>query len=278
MTAHSSPLLSLLAAVSLVLACNGCAGSGEEPIRILHDARRPIGLGTFPFLERTALVAALEPLSGYLSANLGRTVRVRVSASYADLDRALAQHRVDIGWFTPPGHSGSSAMETLCRPVGPGGLPHHGLIVARKSDGPMTLASLAGRRFAYVDRISKSGYLYPNRLFSAHAIDPLRYFASVAFAGNHDRVIEQVLSGAADAGAVSDMLLRDPRFANLFETRLAVVSRTEPIPEDPIVASPELEPELKKNVKDLLLGMADTPAGKKTLEQLSRTLGIERFE
>ncbi|MBI4866611.1 MAG: phosphate/phosphite/phosphonate ABC transporter substrate-binding protein [Candidatus Wallbacteria bacterium] len=265
-------IAALVAGIAALAA--GCTASTQSPIRIVHEARRPLWFGTYPFLERAALLEALGPLMEHLSRTLGRTVRVRVASSYNDLDRAIRQGRVDVGWFTPTG----GEMQRLCRPASPGGRPHRGVIVARKSDGPMTLASLAGKRFLYVDRFSRSGYLYPNRLFSARGIDPLRYFGSIGFAGNHDRVLEQLLSGAADAGAVSDTLEHDPRRAQVFESRIAVIDRTDPIPDDPIVVLATLDEQLKRDLREALLGLSATAGGRQALGRLTASLGVERFE
>ena len=267
--------LPLAVVLLLAFALGGCGASGEAPVVIEHDPRGPLAFGVVPFLEREALERTLGPLMGYLSAGLDRPVRLKVARSYAELERLMTQHRLDLGWFAPGTGGTVQDVVSLCIPAGPG--PYRGLIVARNTTPPPTLASLAGKRFLYVDPNSRSGFLYPNRLLASRGIDPLRTFASIGYAGNHQRVIERILSGDADAGAVSDTVLREPARAALFGTKLAVVDRTDPIPQDPIVAAAALEPALRDRVRALFLELPARPGGATVLAGLRTALGIEGF-
>jgi phosphate/phosphite/phosphonate ABC transporter binding protein len=266
--------------LAALFALPGCGDGSEAAIVIEHDPRQPLSFGVLPFLQRDALDRTLGPLMGYLSGGLGRPVRLRVARTYAELERLLTQQRLDLGWFAPgtgrPA-DGSPQAVAVCVPTGLGGSPYHGLIVARNSTPPPTLASLAGKRFLYVDPNSRSGFLYPNRLLASRGIDPLRHFASIGYAGSHDRVIERLLAGDAEAGALSDASLRDPRRAALFGRELTVLARTEPILQDPIVAAAVLEPALREQVRTLFLELPSRPGGAAVLAGLRSALGVEGF-
>ncbi|NLI79001.1 MAG: phosphate/phosphite/phosphonate ABC transporter substrate-binding protein [Candidatus Riflebacteria bacterium] len=274
-----APLV-VLAALAVILAVAGCGGGGEPAVRLEVAARAPVRFGAFPFRERAALAEALAPLLGWLQERLGRPVRLVVIQNYAELDRLIRQRRIDLGWFTPrrrPGPDGLG-MVPIGQPVieGEGGA-YHGIVVARRDRGFRGLADLAGGSFAYVDRQSKSGFLLPNRLLLGAGLEPLRAFRRVEFAGTHDRCLEEILAGRADAGAVTDLLTRSHAWEAAFRDDLQILASTAPILPDPLVAradDPDLAP---ASLTALLTGMVADPAGRAALDQLRQRLGITGF-
>ena len=64
------------------------------------------------------------------------------------------------------------------------------------------LKDLKGKSFAAVDKNSFGGWQMAYREFHDNNIDPFKDFSSFSFAGTHDAVIEQVLSGKVDAGTI----------------------------------------------------------------------------
>ena len=91
-----------------------------------------------------------------------------------------------------------------------------------------------GRRFAFTDLDSTSGYAYPKMLLRKKGIVPSEYFGKVFFLKRHDRVIEALVNGSVDIGAVSD---------GTYYSAVGRIERSEPIPLDAIVAPPNLSDE-----------------------------------
>ncbi|HOY68240.1 MAG TPA: phosphate/phosphite/phosphonate ABC transporter substrate-binding protein [Candidatus Ozemobacteraceae bacterium] len=267
-----------LAAFLLLCLVAGCGGGGEEPmLRLETDERPPVEFGVFPFLESGQLEAALAPLTAYLSARLGRDVRIRVVADYTDLERLVRQRRVDIGWFAPRSRAGGAegVMLPVCRPKTSAG-SYHGVIVTRRDSGIRHLDDLASRSFAYVDRGSKSGFFEPNRVLVRAGIDPLRFFGRISWAGNHEKALQGVLDGRWDAAAVTSLVLRPGVSGDL--DRLIVIATTPPILTDPIVVRDGRTDLGSDTVKGLLLGISSDEAGRKAIASLSVSLGIFGFE
>ena len=94
-------------------------------------------------------------------------------------------------------------MEAVARPVNVDGTStYHGYLFARKDSGIRTVADMKGKRFAYVDRATTAGYLFPRAYLKEKGVaDPDRYFGEVFFAGSHDATVLAVLNGEADIGA-----------------------------------------------------------------------------
>lgn len=271
----------LVASVALCLMLafsTGCGeGDGNTGLRLEIDERLPVQFGVFPFLERGELEKALAPLTGYLAAKLGRDVRIQVVADYADLERLVRQRRIDIGWFSPRSRQGGAegVMIPVCRPRTRSG-SYQGLIVARRSSGVTDLSGLASGSFAYVDRGSKSGFLYPNRVFVERGIDPLRFFRSIHWAGNHETCVRGVLDGRWDAAAVTSLVLKNSPAS--VTRSLVVLATTAAILTDSIVIRDGLPGLGSGTIRELFAGMASDTDGKDVIASLSISFGIFGFD
>ncbi|OQA07297.1 MAG: Phosphate-import protein PhnD precursor [bacterium ADurb.Bin374] len=276
---HRFGRLAASVAFGLMLAlATGCGeGDSTNGLRLEVDERLPVQFGVFPFLERGELEKALAPLTGYLAAKLGRDVRIQLVADYADLERLVRQRRIDIGWFSPRSRQvgAQGVMIPVCRPRTRSG-SYQGLIVARRASGVTDLAGLASGSFAYVDRGSKSGFLYPNRVFVERGIDPLRFFRSISWAGNHETCVRGVLDGRWDAAAVTSLVMKNSPAS--VTGSLVVLATTAAILTDPIVirdGSPGLG---RETVRSLFSGMASDTEGAHVIASLAVSFGIFGFD
>ena len=276
---HRFGRLAASVAFGLMLAlATGCGeGDSTNGLRLEVDERLPVQFGVFPFLERGELEKALAPLTGYLAAKLGRDVRIQLVADYADLERLVRQRRIDIGWFSPRSRQvgAQGVMIPVCRPRTRSG-SYQGLIVARRASGVTDLAGLASGSFAYVDRGSKSGFLYPNRVFVERGIEPLRFFRSISWAGNHETCVRGVLDGRWDAAAVTSLVLKNSPAS--VTGNLVVLATTAAILTDPIVirdGSPGLG---RETVRSLFSGMASDTEGAHVIASLAVSFGIFGFD
>ena len=87
------------------------------------------------------------------------------------------------------------------------------------------LKDLKGRSFAAVDKNSFGGWQMAYREFHDNNIDPFKDFSSFIFAGTHDAVVEQVLSGKVDAGTVrTDTIERMDLEGKIDRNKLKVLS------------------------------------------------------
>lgn len=266
----------ILLGFSLALFIAGCGVAPEQSRgRILLDETTPLNFGVFPFLEEATLRAALFPLVEYLSRHLNRRIELRIVSDYADLEKLVQQERVDLGWFTPrsPRQKEKTGLTPICRPRSDTIGYYHGIIIARSDTGIASLADLRGKWFAYVDRGSNSGFLYPNRLLAMQGIDPLTFFGRTYFAGTHDRALEGVLNGTYQAAGVSELVLRRINAS----APIVVLATTSPILPDPIVVSNRLDSALASLVRDLLIHPEAHEGGLNCVGSLSQSLGFTGF-
>ena len=250
---------------------------GPEPLRLhpVIDESSPVFLGVIPFLQPDKLREEIGPVCEYLEKKLQRQVMLVTASDYESLARLLELNKIHIAWFSHASLEklrGKNRWKAICRPVQFGSVIYDGQIVVRHDSDFKEIEDLRGKVFAYVDRYSGSGFLFPNLFFAAHGIKPLEFFARVEFTQSHRSSLLGVISGAYDAAAVFSASLVDQNADGL-----RVLARTGSIPNDPIVVREDLEPSLQKNIEIAMLNMHNDADGKSYIEILKKLRGTEKF-
>ncbi len=158
--------------------------------------------------------ALIEP---YLSKELKTTVTVQVFPTYDELSAALAEGKVDLAWITPLAFVQASdknadvtALSKAMR-AGGGGLFYRAVFITKKGNAASSLGELKGKKVAWVNKSSTSGYLFPRALLKQNGFDPDSFFSGETMAGDHPAVCKAVKSGAADVGATFAQDTGDPK-------------------------------------------------------------------
>lgn len=261
-----------------------------------------VGFNARPAAGQTSLVLAFVPsvdagrvlatgntLARMLEVATGYRVRAEVPTSYAATIEAMCAGRVDVGFLATFAYvlakerCGADVRLVSIRQNKPFYVAQ---ILYRADLNAKTLADLRGKRFAFVDPASASGYLFPAALLKKNGIDPDRFFSQVVFAGGHDKVVLAIYTGSVDAGAT----FGDPENPT-FEARERVVSvykdvrdkvkvltYTDPIPNDTVSLRRDLPDEVKDKVAKAMFRIAQTAPGRETIFALYQHEGYADFE
>jgi len=207
----------------------------------------------------------LEVASGYRFESF-------VATSYAGVIEAMGAGRADIGWLNTFSYviaHQKYGVEVRLVTVR-FGLPYYRAeIIAQSASGINSLADFKGKRFAFVDPASTSGYLFPLAGLKKAGYDPAKFFGQTVFAGSHNNVVLAVYQGRADAGAVFE----DAR-ASVQKTlpdvmqKLKVVWKSDPIPNDTVSFRKDLPADVKDRVSTALLRFSQDPVGLEALKSL----------
>ena len=207
----------------------------------------------------------LEVASGYRFESF-------VATSYAGVIEAMGAGRADIGWLNTFSYviaHQKYGVEVRLVTVR-FGLPYYRAeIIAQSASGINSLADLKGKRFAFVDPASTSGYLFPLAGLKKAGYDPAKFFGQTVFAGSHNNVVLAVYQGRADAGAVFE----DAR-ASVQKTlpdvmqKLKVIWKSDPIPNDTVSFRKDLPADVKDRVSTALLRFSQDPVGLEALKSL----------
>jgi phosphonate transport system substrate-binding protein len=103
-------------------------------------------------------------------------------------------------------------------------------------------------------------------------INPDTFFKETIFAGDHKKVIGDVLARVVDAGATYDNALGIAKASGMSSDDLAVVASTEPIPHDAIAVRIGLDEGLAKKIQTALVNLDKTDAGRRIIANSKKKL------
>jgi phosphate/phosphite/phosphonate ABC transporter binding protein len=236
---------------------------------------RDLKFGFTPVLGQTDERAEFEPLTSYLSNVIGQKVDLYVAKNYGDLRTQMEAGEVDIGSFSPFAYVDAvrgGKIRIIAQSVIAGSATYRGIIVARQGAGLKSLADLQGKRFAFVDPKSASGYVYPRAMLVEKGIDPDSFFKETIFAGDHMKVIAAVLDGGVDAGATYDNALGIAKARGMPSDNLVIIASTDPIPHDAIAVRVGLGEALAKRIQTALVNLDKTEAGRRVIANSKKKL------
>ena len=237
----------------------------------------PLKLAVYPSNDPDKLIVPMRLMAEYLSEKSGVAIVPVVTRDYDELLERLTDKTVDIGWINPVNYIRLKAstpslkyiatymeMNPRTNEVTP---YYQSYIISRKDRGPGSLREAVNLRFAFTDPGSTSGYAFPNMMLRRQNIVATTYFSKVFFLKKHDRVIEALVSGAIDVGAVSDgtYFSAVQRYGDIF----TILEQSPPIPLDAIVAQESVSDALILQFRKILTEMGrDHPFNRSMLDNL----------
>lgn len=253
-------------------------------------AETTIRLGVLAVRPKAQAITQWQPLADYLQTSLGQPVELSVYG-FPELESAVAQNALDVV-LTNPSHfillrhrsNLSTPLATQISREGENQLSSFGgAIFTRADDSTInSLADLAGKRIAATSTDSLGGYqMQALELLDAGVAQPVKD-KLLATGMPHDRAVEAVLAGRADAGFMrSGILEAMAREGKLDLGRIKIIhpqnlpafpytSSTRLYPEWPVAIMPQVDEPLARRLTVALLSMpSDSTA--------ARAAGIHGF-
>ncbi len=157
---------------------------------------------------------------------------------------------------------------------------YKGEILARAGGPIRKLEDLNGKKFAFVDPASVSGYMLPLKMMNERKVKP----KETVFAMTHDNVVSMIYQRQVDGGAAfysppEKNEIQDAR--RLVKTqhpdveeKVKIIELTESIPNDPIIFRKSMPEDMKKKIIDAMLKFASTEEGKTAMAKWSSVNGL----
>lgn len=166
----------------------------------IGSAARPIKVLFVPSEDAERIVAGGQLLTEALKNATGLTFEVVVPTSYTViLEEMCASPDDTIGFITGLGYV---LVEQLCgvkvagKAVSFGYDWYAAMIVVARNSAYQQLPDLNGKKWAYPDAASTSGYLYPLYMFKQAGVT----LGGTIAVGSHEAVIKAIYNGEADSG------------------------------------------------------------------------------
>ena len=268
------PRLLVLGCAVLATALVGCSSLGNRP---LGSPDNPIKMAIVPFVESGRLVKGMQMISDELKKETGLSFTGDVPTSYAAVVEAMCADRVDVGWVSPLAYilaNQKCGADMSLVSVTRQGTKYWGVVVTRADSPIQKIEDIKGKRFAWVDPGSTSGYLFPRSMMEAKGVPPDSLGQQV-FAGGHDKVGVAILQGQVDAGAMGkDSIPRLDAIQAGASQQIRIVEESQDIPNDGVAFRKGLPAETVQKIRTALLKISATDAGKKLFEEAIGTQGV----
>ena len=153
-----------------------------------------------------------------------------------------------------------------------------------RDDGPVSLGSsciadiskVAGKRVAFTQESSTSGYLFPSLQLIQAGIDP-RSDITPIFTGGHDGAVAAVYGNDADIGISYDDARRSLRKEKLdVGEKVIVFNLTSEIQNDVVAVSTLLPSSLKVAIYDAMVSFLSTDEGEAVMDEIAGWTDIRR--
>ncbi|MGD8943921.1 MAG: phosphate/phosphite/phosphonate ABC transporter substrate-binding protein [Desulfobacterales bacterium] len=278
--------LVISAALSLLYACGS-----ETDIRVVDFSKTVVveQPGKKPSENSTikvAVAAMISPkdtfvyyrqLLDYIGHHLGRDVQFIQRKTYGEINELLGNGQIDLAFIcSGPYVVGKEkfGFELLATPEVQRSHFYQSYLIVNKDSRIRNIEDLRGRIFAFTDPESNTGKLVPTYWISQMGERPETFFSKTIYTHSHDNSIMAVAKSLVDGAAIDSLIWEYYHRKNpIFTSKTRIIRKSEPYGIPPIVASPDFAPDLKDEIRKVLLAMHLDLRGQKILSELM----IDRF-
>lgn len=225
-----------------------------------QESTEKLTIGMIPVREAVEMEEEFEPIRVYLEEKLEIPIEMIVTDNYASLVEGMKNETIDIGWYGAFSYIAAESELDLTPLVvqqrKETGIYYNSLIITGKDSGIHSVEDLEGKKFAFVDAGSTSGFVMPYSLLVSRNIDYETFFSESYYSGTHEQVPVDILQHKVDAGAISSV-----QFTNMIgegkiqSEDFITIWESGAIPGSLYVARSELDDEIRENLVHAMLTM-----------------------
>lgn len=278
---------SLVSAVLAIgLFSTGCTKKTAE----LGSEDNPVKLHFVPSIDAKVIEDNSKKFKEYLEKNTPYKYEVTIPQSNIAVVEAFGTKRADVaaintfGYILAHDKYGAEARLTVIRN---GSSTYQSQIITKADSKIKKVEDLAGKKVAFVEPSSASGYLLPLKSLKDKNVEP----KETVFAGKHDNVVSMVYQGQVDAGATFYSppskdekgvdKIEDARRLVLtqypdVEKKVVIISLSEPITNDPIIFRKEMPEEMKTKIIDAMMTFIETAEGKDAFKAIYGVTAVKK--
>ena len=174
-----------------------------------RSSSEALTIGMLPIRDADEMIEGFEPIRLYLEEKLQMPIEVKITDDYLSLIEGMKDETIDIGLLGAFSYiAAESEMELnplVVESRKETGIYYNSFIITHKDSGIHSIEELEGKRFAFVDSGSTSGFVLPYALFISRNINYQDFFHEFYYAGSHVQVPIEIQEHRADAGAISSI-------------------------------------------------------------------------
>jgi phosphonate transport system substrate-binding protein len=266
---------------AFIMACGETKTESVSKVskRKMVKHKRTLRIGLIParniFLQRERY----KPIAVYLSKKIDMNIELKILTRYGNIIDNFDVLKLDgafFGSFTYVLAHAKLGVEVIARPERDNGVStYYGLIFVRKDSGIRNINDMKGKVFAFVDKATTAGHLFPLAYFKKNGVDNYsKFLKENYFAGTHEDTIIDVLDRKADIGAAKNSVFfslteHDDRISK----DLHIIEKSLNVPENGLALKKSMDASIKENIQQALINMHNDPEGKEVL----KSFGANKF-
>ena len=219
-------------------------------------------LGVFPYLSPNQIVEFFTPLKDHLEKSLGRQVEIRSSPNFKQFVERTRDGEYDV-IFTGPHMGRLAEKRSGYRPLAQTGIPIITVALSKKGSTIKSLGDLRNGSFAVGSKLAMH-YQNVNLELGKSGLElgkNVKFIDTASFSN----VIEAIIHGEADAGAVGSLLWDNAPPEQ--RAQLQEIYRSEPLPGFLLLGHVRNGEATLEKIQTSLIGFASIPAGKAYFEK-----------
>jgi phosphonate transport system substrate-binding protein len=237
-----------------------------------------IAMGVVTSENEADRVIRYRPVVTYLERKLGVKVDFRNASDYAGVIEAMVANKIQIASFGPAAYAqawivSNGKVTPLLGSLDNAGDFGYFSVAVVKADSPyQSMDDLKGKRFAFADPNSASGFQAPSFFLKDAGYDPAKHFGSTAFSGSHENSVIALLNGTFDGAATWWNNEDRTNYTRMWDKgmipkgSIRVIWKSPRLPSSPLTVRADAPEAFRKLVRDSFVAMkTDDPDAWKSL-------------
>ena len=231
-----------------------------------------VKIGVSSMITPVDSVKYYQDIIDYIGEQIKRPVRMVNRRTYDEMDSLLEKGDVKIAFICSAPYVKNQAqfgVELLVGPIVNGKSVYHSYIIVHNESPIKTFPELKGKVFAFTDPKSNTGKLYPTYLLKGMGFTPEKYFRGLQYSYSHNKSVEMVAKKLVDGAAVESIVYEHMvQSGSPYAGQTRIIKRSPPFGIPPVVVTRDIDPVLRKKLKDAFLAMHKTAKGKNILDSM----------
>lgn len=256
--------------LSVLILLLGCGKKKEE---------KALVMGLVPLSNSEKLIEETAPLHNMLTEKIGKKVEGFIATNYIGVVEALGTGTIDFALIPPfayilanKKHGSEALLTSLNKNNEPG---YYSVLIVRNDLGIEKVSDLKGKKIAFVDPSSTSGYIFPAVILMDNGIDierDIRY----QFAGGHDKALQLLINGDVDAiGTYENAFKKFSKEFPEIEKKTKIIEKSDLIPGVTLTVSSKIDDSTKNKIKQAFIDITEEKEGQELLLNL---FGLKGFQ
>lgn len=259
--------------VTILFGFSACKNNQENDV---------LKLGFVPLVDGERLIESTKPLAKVLSEAIGKKVEIVTATNYVGIVEGIGASKIDFAIIPPFAYvlaNKESNAQIILKALNKKGKSYYRSVFFVNKDSEIkNIKDLKGKRVAFVDPSSSSGYLYPGAYLKKNGVD-IDKDIQIVYSGGHDKSLQLLMNNDVDAIAVYEGARKKYKeeFNGIME-QTRVLCYSDNIPYISVVVRGDMSKELREQIKTGLLKGLNGEEGKKITIELFNLYGFEEAQ